>query len=190
MSFKKFKKDSILSLLSLAFYLWPFIFSLFLSGCGYTTRGFFYNEKKIFIPPIKNNMDITSEERRNSNYTTYPVLLEKQLTNYLIDRFNTDGYLKVVKEKEGALKLSCSIAGYEKDTVRRTDTDSVEEQRLRLFVNMELKDSQGEILKNKTVVGETSYYLSGSRQKSEESARLDLIEDTARRITEVVIEEW
>lgn len=171
-------------------YLVSCILYLSLESCGYSTKGFFYAEKEIFITPVKNSIDITSQERKNAEWTTYPILLEKQLTNSLVDRFNTDGYLKVVNNEQGSLKLSCTITRYEKEALRHTDTDNVEEQRLRLFVDMVLNDSKGEVLKSKTVIGETSYYLSGSRQKSEASARQDIIEDTARRITEVVIEEW
>lgn len=163
---------------------------LVLSACGYSTKGFFYSEKKIYIRPIENKIDITSESRRNSNYTVSPILLEKRLTNKVIRKFNVYGYLKVVNDEDEALRLTCQIDNYDKETLRYTDEKDVQEQRLRLSVSMKLVDAQGEVLQNRQIVGETSYYLSGAQQKTEESAQDDLIEDTARRILEAIIEEW
>lgn len=168
------------------FYLLSLVFSLYLGGCGYTTTGFKYQENKVFITPVKNKIDITSESRNNSDYVTFPLLLEKRLTNKLVNKFNVDGHLKVVSIPERALTISCEITNYQKEALRYTDDKSVQEQRLRLFLHMKLIDSKEEILKDKEVVGETSYYLSGS----EEAAQEKLIDDAARRVLEAVIEEW
>jgi hypothetical protein len=159
-------------------------------GCGYTTKGFMYNEDRIVIKPIVNKVDITFEGRRNSDYTVYPVLLEKRLTNTVISKFNINGGLKVVSFEEGALRLSGEITNYQKESLRYTDSKGIEEQRLRLFVNMKLIDAKDKVLKDKEIVGETSYFLSGANSETEESAQTDLIDDTARRILEAVVEEW
>jgi uncharacterized protein YcfL len=166
------------------------IFLYLFYGCGYTTRGFQYQEDKIFIAPIINKIDITSEERRYSGYKVFPILLEKKLTNELINKFNIDGHLKVVSETEESLVLSCFIKDYQKEALKYTSDEEVKEQRLRLYVHIKLQDSEGSILKEKDIVGEASYFLSGPNKKSEESAQSDLIDDTARRILEAVIEEW
>lgn len=167
--------------------VWTVVCGLLLTGCGYTTAGFFYAENKIFISPVINKVDITSENRSYSNYTTFPILIEKRLTNLIIAKFNRDGHLKVVNTGEEALTLACVVRRYEKEGLRYDNQEDVEEQRLRLHVEMILRDSQKKELKNKEVVGETTYYLSA---KSEESAQEDLIEDAARRILEAVVEEW
>jgi hypothetical protein len=163
---------------------------VFLSGCGYTTTGFSYKEDSIFIAPVVNKIDITSEKRRYGTYTSFPVLLEKTLTNVLVDKFNTDGHLKVTNSSEGALKLICTVKDYRKEALRYTDDEDVKEQRLRLAVDIKLVDSAGEVLKEREVVGETTFFITGARSKSEVSAQQDLIDDTARRILEAVIEEW
>jgi len=163
---------------------------LIMSGCGYTTRGFIYSDDTIIIDPVVNKIDITSEDREFSGYTSYPRLIENRLTNELVRRFNIDGSLKVVSEDPESLKLTCTINDYTKETLRYTDSDDVEEQRLRLHVHVKLVSSEGKVLKDKVIAGETTYFLSGTRQKSESSAQTDLIEDTARRIIESTSEEW
>ena len=194
-------------------------------GCGYTTRGSIYAGQKIIIKPVENKIDITSESRKYANYTSFPILIENKLTNKLVDKFNIDGNLTVVSQDPNALKLTCVINHYNKETLRYTEDEEVEEQRLRLHVNMELTNPKGEVLLRKGVVGESTYYLSGSIRlvsecdngkwkigrsgsciydteadanaansslspKSESAAQVDLVDDTARRISEAVIEEW
>lgn len=157
-------------------------------GCGYTTRGFIYQTSKILIEPIVNKIDITSEDRRYSGYTTYPILIENRLTNEIVNKFNIDGNLKVVNNDNDSLKLICEITDYTKEALRysKDNRDQVSEQRLRLHVNTKLMDVSGKILKNKTIIGETTYFLSGS----ETAAQEDLIKDTARRVLESVVEAW
>jgi len=167
-----------------------FLCFIFLYGCGYTTRAFIYKEDKIFIEPIVNKIDITSEGRRYSDYRTYPILLEKRLTNALINKFNVYGNLKVSNKKENSLLLDCSITNYDKEALRYSDQDNITEQKLRLTVHIKLFDSSGKILKEKDIVGETSFFLEGTNSKSETLAWEDLIDDTARRIFETIVEEW
>ena len=149
-----------------------------------------YQEDRIYIQPIVNEMDITRENRTYASYATYPILLEKKLTNSVVNRFSIDGHLSVASVEGGALRLQCQIRDYRKVALRYDDADDVEEQRLRLYVHMTLSDSKGDVINEATIVGETSYFLSGSLAKTESIAQEDLIEDTARRIVESVIENW
>jgi outer membrane lipopolysaccharide assembly protein LptE/RlpB len=188
----KWQDKKLFAFCSLLFALCPLLFalSLVLGGCGYTTRGFSYKENKIFVMPVVNKIRVAFEGRKYSGYRTFPVLLEKKLTNELVSKFNIDGHLKVVNQKDNSLSLSCVIKDYQKEPLRYTDSDNVEEHRLRLFVRMILKDSTDNILIDKDVVGETTFFLSGPNRESEESAQVELINDTARRILEAVIERW
>ena len=161
-----------------------------MSGCGYTTRGFRYSEDRIYISPVVNKVDITSEKRRFSDYRTFPILLEKKLTNEIISSFNIDGHLRATNQEQGALVLRCTIKDYRKNTLRYTSSDDVKEQRLRLHVHMQLLDSKGELVKDRKVIGEAEFFLSGPNRKSESQAQNELIDDTARRIVETVVEEW
>ena len=161
-----------------------------MSSCGYTTRGTIYKEKTIVITPAVNKIDVTLENRDTAGYANFPLLLENRLTNTLVSKFNIDGNLKVVSQDPRALNLTCAIVNYEKEALRYTSAADVEEQRLRLYVEMKLTSPEGKILVEKTAVGETSYFLSGPSQKSETAAQADLVEDTARRIYEAVIQQW
>lgn len=161
-----------------------------LVACGYTTRGFLYDGKTIMVEPIINKIDITSESRQYSGYTSFPILIENRLLNEVVTQFNIDGGLKVVNDDPRAMSLTCVVKHYDKQTLRYTDDDDVREQRLRLHVLTTLKDPQAEVLMSKVVVGEADFFLSGPNQKSEEAAQRDLIDDTARRIVEAVVEEW
>ncbi|MDD3296071.1 MAG: hypothetical protein PHU64_01775 [Candidatus Omnitrophica bacterium] len=166
------------------------VFLAYLVGCGYTTRGGIYAGKEIIIKPVVNKIDVASENAKTSGYTSFPVLIENRLTNELVSRFNVEGQLKVVSQGEGALSLVCTINDYDKETLRYEDNDDVKEQRLRLHILMILTSAEGEVLEEKTIVGESSYYLSGPNQRSETAAQNDLIVDSARRISEAVAEEW
>ncbi|MCM8831780.1 MAG: LPS assembly lipoprotein LptE [Candidatus Omnitrophica bacterium] len=173
------------------YFIFYFALISFLSNCGYTTKvSTIYKQDKIFIIPVKNQIDITSEDRRYSNYKVLPIFLEKKLTNAIVSRFNTDGYFKVVNDKEDTLQLETSILDYKKEALRYTDSDDIKEQRLRLTVRVKLIDAKGKILKEKNVVGDTSFFLIGPQKKSESAAQEELIQDVARRISEVVAEEW
>ena len=163
---------------------------LITSGCGYTTRGFVYESDKIIIYPVENKIDIASGGRRVSGYVNFPILIENKLTNELVNKFNVDGHLKVVSQDLGALRLACTVNSYSKEALRYTDSDDIREQRLRLHVHIQLVHSKGKLLKDKLVVGESTFFLSGPNQRSEVSAQGDLIDDTARRISEAVLEEW
>ncbi|MCM8787222.1 MAG: LPS assembly lipoprotein LptE [Candidatus Omnitrophica bacterium] len=173
------------------YYIFYFALIFILSNCGYTTKvSTMYKQDRIFIIPAKNQIDITSENRRYSNYRVFPVFLEKKLTNAIISRFNTDGYFKVVDNKESALRLETNILDYKNEALRYTDSDEVEEQRLRLTVQIKLIDPEGKVLQEKNIVGDTSFFLIGPQKKSTNAAEEELIEDVARRISEAVAEEW
>lgn len=158
-----------------------------LSGCGYTTRGVVCEYDKVMIEPVVNKINITSEHRGQSGYVNFPILIENKLTNELVNKFNIDGQLKVVSYEFDAFRLTCTVNNYRKETLRYEDNDDVKEQRLQLCVCMKLTNPKGETVKEKNVVGETTYFLN---QKSETSAQVDLVDDTARRILEAVVEEW
>jgi len=167
-----------------------FSFCLYLALFSKNKLGFVYQEDRIYIRPVINKISITQEDRVYSSYTSYPILLEKRLTNVLVNKFNIDGHLKVAGEDLDALILECEVRDYKKEALRYADNDAVTEQRLRLTVHMILRDKDNNIIKEREIIGETSYFLSGSLMKSEASAQADLVDDTARRILEAVVEDW
>jgi hypothetical protein len=55
---------------------------------------------------------------------------------------------------------------------------------------MKLLDQNGKIIKERDIVGETTFFLIGPNSISETTAQENLVDDTARRTLEAVIEEW
>lgn len=176
--------------LTFSFLLVFVIAVLGLNGCAYTTQGFMWAGETIDIIPVMNKVNITSEQRIYNNYTSFPVLFEKKLTNVLISKFNTNGRLKVVAGAKDALKLTCVITKYWKDGLRYTDVDDIKEQKLRMVVKATLTGKQAEVLRESEITGEAAYYLCGPNSKTEAAAQADLIDDTARRILEFVVDAW
>jgi len=163
---------------------------LLLAGCGYSVHSVTFKEKYIFVKSATNDIKIATEGNKYENRKTYPRLIENELTSSLVQGFNIDGQLKVARDEAGALKLTCVVRDYRKDTLRSTTTNTVVEQRIQLVVAMKLYDSAGTLVKDREVVGETTYFLSGPNQKSEVAAQGDLVDDTTRRIVEAVVEDW
>lgn len=165
---------------------------LCIAGCGYTTRGFIFKEKNIFISPIINNANVMNQESNAIDSAGYPVLLEKKLTNNVVAKFNADGNLRVSNDQgEGTLNLYCAIKDYRKESVRYNSTDStIQEQELDLDVSVKLIDPLNKTLVDANVTGKTSYFLSGSQAKTESSAQDDLVDDAGKRILDAVSEQW
>ena len=93
-------------------------------------------------------------------------------------------------EAVASYRLESSIYEYRKEALRYSETDRIEEQRLRLYARIKVYDSANELIQEKAIVGDTTYFLSGPYAKSESAAIDDLVADTARRIVEAVSEEW
>lgn len=167
-----------------------FVFLFLFAGCGYTTRGFVYETNKITISPIVNKINIATQDRSGSDYASYPVLLEKRLTNNLINAFNIDGSLKIVNSSYDAMKLVCEVTDYRKTAVMHSDNDDVQEQKLKLAVNIKLYDKNDVLIKIRVINGEAEHYLTGAKSTSESAAQNDLLDDTSRRILEAVVDAW
>ena len=159
-------------------------------GCGYTTRNALYTgESTLYIKPVVNKINITSENRAYSKYRTYPLLIERKLTSHLIDRFSLDGNFKIGSQDAAEYVLEVQITDYDKDSLRYNNNDEVEEQRLWLKTHYKLYH-KGKVIEEKDITGDTTYFLTGPYRKSENSAQMDLVKDTARRITDSITERW
>ena len=167
-----------------------FLFAVcFLLGCGYTTRAFVGNEN-IYVKPVINDIEITSKDRIYSEYTSLPVFIEKKLTSVLVSKFNVRGSYNIGADTEDALMLDCRVYDYKKEALRYSDSDDVTEQRLRLYIHVTLYDREDNVTKKKDVVGEATFFLSGPYATTESEAIMELVDDTARRVVDVVSEDW
>jgi len=162
-------------------------------GCGYTTRSYTGIYKTIYVAPFKNSINIADEKSTYTKYMTYYPLLESTITQAIVNRFIFDGSLKAVKEEAADVILKGELTSYSRDAVRYADNnEDVQEYRITVTINMALyKGSTGELIWQKDgFSGDTSYYISGTRAKSEKDALDSAVKDLARRVVEEFAEAW
>ena len=160
-------------------------------GC-YSTRGFVDSKyKTIYVAPVQNKIKFTQETQEYSKYRSFPALFENNFTAELIDRFNLDGALKTDSRYFSQLRLETEIVDFVRDVLRYTDNDSVEEYRLKLFFKYRLYDNKtNELIKERSLISDANYSLTGSAATSEEEALKELFSDAARRLVEDITEAW
>ena len=162
-------------------------------GCGYTSRSLITNKfQTIYIPQFVNKIDITNENEAATKYKVYKPLLDSDITRAVIDKFLFDGNLKPVKEESADLTLKGELMEFRRDPLRYTSTEDVEEYRINMVVNITLWDNKENKLvwQESSFTGETTYFTTGTAQKSETTAINDAITDLARRIVERTVEQW
>ena len=165
------------------------VVSFLLSGCGYSTRSLLPGHiKTIQVAPFKNKILYTTETTRN----TYFPLLEVKIRDAVVDRFLFDGNLKIEDTDAADIVMKGELIGYQRDVLRYTDDNDVQEYRINISVALELWDSaRGEILwKETNFVGETTYFVIGPSAKSENEAVEDAVTDLAQRIVSRTVEDW
>jgi len=157
-------------------------------SCGYTTRSAFIEQyRTVYVAPFENSIDFTAESRRSF----YFPLIEVKTRNQVMDRFLFDGNLRVATAETADLLIKGVLIDYTRGALRYTDDDDVQEYRVQVFADVTLEDSREEkVVWKKRVVGESSYFISGSLATTESSAVDAAILDLARRIVENVIEYW
>ena len=122
----------------------------------------------------------------------YRAGLENDVTKKIVDQFIFDGHLQIVDKEDADLVLVGAIVDYYKQPLRYDKFDNVEEYRIIVTVNFEVKD----IIKNKifckeqSFIGYDAYRLTGQLASSEDAAREGAIKDLAQKIVEKVIEGW
>lgn len=166
-----------------------FVVSLSSVNCGYSTSIMAATGlRTIYIEPFNNNINYTSELQNE----VYVPLLEVKVRDAVINRFQFDGHLKIAKPEVADLILKGALIGYERNVLRRTDNDDVEEYRLHVLVDLVLWDPEKEevVWEERGFAGETTFFLTGPKSKSEASAVEDAIVDLAKRIVERTIEDW
>lgn len=159
------------------------------AGCGYSTRSLLpAHLKTLHIEPIKNEIDFTVEGQRS----LYIPLLEVKLRNAIIDRYQFDGNLRIAEAGTADLVLKAELREYHRAELRATDSDETEEYRIYIVIDMALYDTRDNELRweEKGFTGEATFFTTGPRVTSEDSAINEAIEDLARRIVERTIEDW
>lgn len=169
------------------------LFALITSGCGYTFKSLVPPQyRTLYVKTFRNKIDISKETSDADSYKIYRPFLEVDITNEVINRFLYDGNFLIQNEQDASLGLTGELVGYIRQPLRFSDSDSIEEYRLSLIVNIRLEDlREGKVLLDqKELVGDTTYFTTGSLAKTEESALEDCIDDLARRIVGKCVEFW
>ena len=108
---------------------------LAITGCGYTTKAFLASGV-VYVKPVENKIQIAQETNAYSEYQSFPLLLEKRLTNQIVTEFTVRSGYTVVGAEANAERLESAITGYRKEALRYDDFDEITEQRLRLTVHI------------------------------------------------------
>ena len=162
-------------------------------GCGYTTRSLIAEQfKTIHIAQFTNKIEITSESGTANKYKIYRPALETELTQAVIDGFLSDGNLRPAKDENADLILKGELLAFERDPLKYTDSDEVQEYRINLVVNISLWDNRAgkSLWEEKNFTGDATYFTQGRAARSEDSAVSEAVVDLARRIVERAVEEW
>ncbi len=160
-----------------------------LTGCGYSTKSVLpTNLRTIHIETFQNNISYASERGRN----LYFPLLEQKVRAAIVNRFQFDGNLRLSESEDADLVLRGKLESYERDALRYTDNDDVQEYRIHVIVSLELYDTaKGQPRWVETgFAGEATYFVTGPTAKTEEAAVEDAVTDLARRIVERTVEDW
>lgn len=172
--------------------------TLFLAGCGYTTRSMISSKYRyIYITPFVNKVDFTQETAVASKYKIYRPMLETEITKAVINKYIFDGNLKS-KEKDSAdLVLKGELVEFRKDPLRYSESDEIDEYRLNILVNISLWDNRENrmLWEEKNFTGDFTYFpvtstLINVVKKSDDQAVVDAVKDLARRVVERTVDQW
>lgn len=169
------------------------VLGLVISGCGYTTKSLLpSNYRTIYVDNFKSAIKITAEQSNERMYRGYKPGMEITLTKAIIDKYLTDGNLRIASPEQADLILEGELTDFNRGGIRYDTNDNVEEYRIKLVVNMELKDAKtGKVVWTENgFAGETTYRTSGSLALSESAAIDEAITDLARRVVERTVEAW
>jgi hypothetical protein len=163
------------------------------SGCGYTTRSLIADKyHTIYIPGFRNKINISGEATAN-NYRLYRPRLETDITSVVVQKFLTDGNLRIVKKREGAdLALEGNLVDFRKEALTYARNDYVNEYRVTISVGIKLiaVSSDTVLFDEPSYAGSATYMLSGAQASSEAEAITATINDLGRRIVERTVDQW
>jgi hypothetical protein len=166
---------------------------LYIAGCGYTTRSMIVGKfRTIYIEPFVNKVDISNEAYSENKYRIYRPTLETDITQFVINKYLFDGNLRPVKSNDADLFLKGELVEFRRDPLQYSNSDTVTEYRLNIVVNLKLWDKKENKLlwTENNFTGTTTFFITGSNSKTEDTAINDALDDLARRIVERTVEQW
>jgi len=176
----------------LSFCFCVFVSLCLVSGCGYTTKTILPdNIKTIHVETFKNNIDITKEVDAKDKYEVYRPNLEVDLRDVIVNRIFLDGNLKMAGKDSADAVLEGEIVQYRKDPLRYQN-EVVQEYRISIMCDVKLVNQKDLkiLFEENNITGDTTYFTTGTLQKTETSALNDAMSDLARRIVNKIVENW
>lgn len=164
------------------------VVSVLLAGCGYSTGSLLPSKyRTIYLEPFKNKVSYTQ-----SRTISYIPLLEVKVKDAIASRFLFDGHLRIGGQETADLILKGELVGLERQELRITESQDVQEFRINIIVNLVLWDpvEQKEVWSESNFAGEATYFVSGPLAKSESAAVEEALNDLARRAVERTLEDW
>jgi len=164
-----------------------------IAGCGYTTKSLLPSYlKTIYVDNLVNKINVTEEATDVRMYRGYKPGMELEATRTIRDKYLRDGNLKIAGPETADLILTGELVDFRNEALRYNRNDDVEEYRVRLVVNLEMKNAKDDTVRwtENNFAGESLYRTTGTLAKSETTAIKEAAEDLARRVVERTIEEW
>ena len=165
-----------------------FVMFAFVGGCGYSTGSLLPSKyKTIHVEPFKNSVSYTQSHSIN-----YIPLLEVKIREAVVDRFLFEGHLHTAPTETADLILRGELKGFERQELRVTENQDVQEFRVHIIVDLTLWDpvDQKVVWSEPNFAGEASYFETGPHATSESAAIQDALTDLARRVVERTLEDW
>lgn len=162
-------------------------------GCGYTTHSALPgNLRTVFVKPFVNRIDITAEVTDQSRFKIYRPLLESDISNAIIAAFQSDGNLRVATPQRADAVLTGELVDFRRDPLRYDRSNNVEEYRLSLVVNLELRNAHTNVViwSEESFIGDATFFITGAMAEVEPPALDRAVKDLARRVVERTVEGW
>lgn len=169
------------------------VIAVIISGCGYTTASIVIaGAKTIFVSNFANKINLTEETTDKRMYIGYRSGMEITVTREIINRFITDGNLRITDIRKADLVLEGSLVDFKKEALRYDAEDNILEYRVKVIIDFKITDAKTNsvIVDEKGFTGESSYRTSGPLVKSEDRAIQDATKDLAQRVVERVVQSW
>ncbi len=158
---------------------------LFLVGCGYSFRALDPSLRTVYIAPVKNKLAIASDYSSTDELKKYYPNLEVEIRRALMDRFLTDGSLKLTDAPSADVQVEVVLVDYTREPLGYTNSDEVNRWRIKVGADVLLK--VGDRTVQRRMYGQEVY---DQRLESERVAVRSAVDDLVRKIADAVFTFW
>lgn len=142
------------------------------------------------LPAHLKSVAIPQFENETSEYT-----LEQDVTNAVVQKFVTNGHLRIVDEKSANCVVKGRIVEYRNAVFGISNSDLAQEYRVTIVVSVVFKDlvKNREIWHDDAIVKTANYYVQpvpGQQAKTELDGRKEAIQKIADEILSRSVESW